>query len=173
MLTELIPDPLHPVIVHFPIAFGMLLPFVLIWSHVKAHLSYEQRLAWRPPLILAVLVAICSTVAVETGEDQEEIVEAVVAESALELHEEAGELFQRGSILVALVLGLGVAPRVPERVSFALRSLALVLSLAVLVPLVQAGHYGGLLVYEHGAARAYTSDVAPGAAGASEHSDPD
>src|SRR5512143_3084125 len=87
--SVMLPDPLHPAVVHFPIVFMILLPLVAaaaVWGIARGR---AVRLTWAAPVALAVALAVSSWVAVETGEQQEERVEDTVGEPALEAHEES------------------------------------------------------------------------------------
>jgi hypothetical protein len=100
-----------------------------------------------------------SLVALETGEGDEERVEAVVPEGVIETHEERAELFVI-AVLAAAAISLGGLLRGAwgETARFA----TLAASAIVLVLGIQVGHSGGELVYRHGAASAYASHAAPG-----------
>lgn len=154
----MLPVPLHPAIVHFPIALGVLLPFALLWGFWRARKASGIE-PWAPALLLALLLAVSSSVAAETGENEEDRVEPIVTEQVLEEHEEAGELLQRSSIVVLLVFALGLVPRLPERVATGLRIAALIGSAVLIVFVYRVGHSGGALVYEHGAAAAYLTEA--------------
>lgn len=101
--------PLHPIVVHFPIVLGFLLPFlaILLWWAIK-------KLQWTPKvwaLVSAVALVYClfATTAVLLGEEDEEKVEKVVSEKIIEEHEEAGELIPWFAGTLFLV-SLGVLP---------------------------------------------------------------
>lgn len=169
----MIPDPLHPAVVHFPIALAFLLPMFAVGALWAIRRGAGARVAWAIPVALAVVLAGTAWAALETGEAEEERVEDVVAESPLHEHEEAGELFLVLSGLVALVAAAGMAG---GTVGTAGRLLATVGSLAVLIAGVSVGRAGGELVYEHGAARPYVQAVTAGAdppAAEREHRDHD
>lgn len=81
------PNPLHPAVVHFPIALILLGTAVAVLSVLVRR--------WHLPLFAAILLslgALGALVAVATGENDEEKVEHAVpsAESVLEDHEEWG-----------------------------------------------------------------------------------
>lgn len=83
--------PLHPDIVHIPIGMSVLLPLVIIaflWAERKDVVSPR---AWLFVVGLQVLIAGSSFLAAQAGEQDEEVVEHVVPESAIEAHEEWGE----------------------------------------------------------------------------------
>ncbi len=143
--------PLHPVVVHFPIVLGILLPLAALtiwWAIKKGHLHLKT---WVLITALALGYGISSYIAVEMGEEDEEKVEEVVSEKVIEEHEEAGELIfwiSSGLFLFSLA---GLARKVLHVVRLGIA----ILALAAVIPLVDAGHTGGKLVYQYGAANAH------------------
>lgn len=155
--------PLHPVVVHLPIALSVLLPLVTLALLVLYWRDGLSRKAWLlVPLLSGVLLAGGLTAA-QTGEQDEEAVERVVAESAIEAHEEAAELFNIGAgVLFALAMvGLAIPGERRRKVVAVATAVG---SLAVLGLGVNVGHAGGELVYRHGAASVHAT---PGASGSS------
>jgi hypothetical protein len=153
----MLPVPLHPAVVHFPIVLAALLPISAVLAVWAIHRGAAPLRAWAIPAVLAVALTGSAWVALETGEAEEDRVEAFVPEAAIEEHEEAAERFLLFSGVVALVAGLGL---VPGAVGAAARLVASAGTLVVVIAAVQVGAAGGELVYEHGAAQAYTT--APG-----------
>jgi uncharacterized membrane protein len=156
----MLPSPLHPAIVHFPIVLMILLPFVIAVVLWRLHDGARRR-AWGLVALTAVLVTGSAWVALRTGEAEEDVVENVVAESAIHEHEEAAEQF----LLVSwVVLGLAAAGFLPGRGGRGGRALTLVGSLALVYFGWRVGDLGGKLVYREGAAAAYvtaTGSTAP------------
>lgn len=147
------PNPLHPAIVHFPIVLAFLLPVAALLALLQIRRGVDGRRAWIWVVLLAAGLFGSSLVAVETGEDQEEIVEEVVSESAIHEHEEAAERLRLMSGIAFLLCGAGlVAGRAGTVGRWAGTAAALVTVLAA----INTGGTGGALVYEHGAAAAYT-----------------
>jgi hypothetical protein len=109
--------------------------------------------------MLALLFA-SGWVALQTGQNEEERVEEVVGESALESHEEAAELFLWSAGLVVLLAGAGF---LRGRVGGIARIVATAGTLALVGAGYNVGHSGGGLVYGQGAGSAYSS--VPGEAG--------
>jgi uncharacterized membrane protein len=143
--------PLHPVVVHFPIVLGILLPVValILWWGIRK--EFLQPKVWLLVAVLALAYGASAVVAVELGEEDEEKVEKIVSEEIIEEHEEAGELIPwvaGGLLLVSLA---GLLPRQGDKARLAL----IVLGLVAIVPLIQTGHTGGELVYKYGAATAH------------------
>jgi len=160
----MLPSPLHPAIVHFPIVFAVLLPLVAIAALVAIRRGARPLRAWALPLAVSMALSASAWVALETGEAEEDRVEAFVGEAAIHEHEEAAERFLLFAGVVTLVAGLGLAS---GTVGTAARLVATVGTVVVLATGVQVGKAGGELVYEHGAAQAYvgaSSGVAHSAA---------
>lgn len=147
----MLPDPLHPAIVHFPIVLMFLLPISAIAALWAIGRGTRVLTAWAVPIAVAAALTLSSWVATETGESQGEAVEQRVPEQFLEAHEEAAELFLA---LAGAVLAITVAGMLKGRAGGAVRIAATVASVALLVPGYRVGHSGGALVYTHGAAGA-------------------
>jgi uncharacterized membrane protein len=158
----MLPEPIHPVIVHFPVVFVVLLPMFALVSLWAIRRGSRPSRAWLASVAMAAALAGSAWLALETGEAQEDRVEAVVSERALHDHEEAAERFLALSAVLLLVTGAGL---IPGRVGGVSRIAATVGALGLVVAGVQVGASGGDLVYEHGAANAY---VATGSGGASD-----
>ncbi len=152
------PHPLHPAIVHFPLVLAVLIPFVVAFALLVIARGASPRSAWSLVLAVAAGLALSAWVAVETGEDQSETVEAVVPGAAIEQHEEAAETLLISSLVLLVIVAAGVAPK---RLGKVARVVAAPASLVLLVMAFGVGDSGGQLVYTHGAASAYT-DARPG-----------
>lgn len=155
----MIPDPLHPAVVHFPLVLAVLLPIFALGALWAIRRGLPPVRVWAIPLALSAALTGSAWLALETGEAEEDRVEAVVGERVLHEHEEAGERF---FLLAGLVLGVGAFGLLRGSVGSAGRLLATAGSLAVLLAAVDVGSAGGELVYRHGAAQAYVD--APAAA---------
>ena len=149
----MLPDPLHPAVVHFPIVLTFLLPIVALVALWAIRRGTAPRRAWAIPLVVSAALAVSSWVAVETGESQGEKVERVVPERAFDSHEEGGEQFLALSGALVLVVAVGLASGIVGRSA---RVVATAGALALIVAAARVGHTGGQLVYRYGAARAYT-----------------
>ena len=143
--------PLHPIVVHFPIVLGSLLPFLglLLWWAIKKNIMPHS--VWVLVMVMALAYGASSIVAVEAGEADEEKVEEIVSERVIEEHEEAGEVIPwvAGALFLVSVAGL------VKKNSHAIRLSLVILSFIAIIPLVSAGHTGGELVYQYGAANAH------------------
>jgi len=153
-----LPDPLHPAVVHLPIALAVLLPLSAIIGLVAIHKGAGRAYAWGVPLTLAVLLTGSAWMAIQTGEADEDRVEAVVREAAIHEHEEAAERFLLMGGVVTLLTAVGLTK---GTVGSAARLVATAGTLVVLAAGVDVGSKGGELVYVHGAASAFASDAAP------------
>ena len=153
-LSSLIPTPLHPAVVHLPIALAVLVPLFAIGAVIAIARGAKPLSSWGITTALVAALALSSYVALETGEDQEDKVEAVVPEAAFETHEESAERFFQ---LTLIVLGISALGFLPRTAGTGARIVATAGTLALLVAGYQVGHSGGELVYTHGAASAYTN----------------
>ena len=166
----MLPDPMHPAVVHFPVVLAFLLPLFVGGGFWAMRRGVAVRRAWLLPAVVAVALAASAWVSVETGESQGERVERVVSERAIDAHEEVAEAFLTGSAIVALIAAAGLLGGVVGRVA---RAATIVGSLVLVGVVTKVGHTGGQLVYRHGAASAYAnraggSGVAGGDAAASD-----
>jgi uncharacterized membrane protein len=162
----MIPNPLHPAIVHFPVVLVVLLPLVLAGALWAIRRGASPRSAWAVPVAVAGALVLSAWVASRTGHSEEERVEAVVPEGAFKAHEEAAEQFLAFSGVLLLVAAVGLAGGVVGRSA---RYVTVAGALGLLVAGVRVGHTGGQLVYAHGAASAYASGSTGTPAGESEH----
>lgn len=148
--------PLHPAVVHVPLGLAMVLPFVaigLIWAIWRKWLPHG---AWGIALGLQVLLAATGFVALQSGERDEEVVERVVPEAAIEAHEERGELFVWWNVgVLAFVLLPLVLRRAGSTSRLRLEALALLGMLGASFLAYRTGAAGGELVFVHGAAQAH------------------
>jgi hypothetical protein len=148
------PDPLHPAVVHLPLALAALLPLAAAAALWAIHRGARRLHAWAIPVVMAVLLLGSGWAGLRTGGAEEDRVEAVVAEGPIHEHEEAAERFMLAAGGVTLFAAVGLAG---GTVGSAARLLTTAGTLVVLVTGVQVGTAGGELVYTHGAAEAYTS----------------
>lgn len=152
--------PLHPAIVHLPLALALLLPLLAAGAAFAIHRRKLPRWVWVVVIGLEALLVGTGVLAIRTGEGDEERVESIVPESVLEAHEEAATIFV-GAAGVALAIGLlGAALPGARARSAAMAATALALA-GVAFLAFQVGRAGGELVYAHGAASAYAARGAP------------
>jgi len=151
----MLPDPLHPAIVHFPVVLAVLVPLAALAVVLASRRRGPSRPGWMAVVALAVLLGGSSWLALETGEQQEEVVESVLAsEAPLSQHEDRADQFM---VVALAVLALAFVGLAPGRLGSAGRAAATVASLALIPAGVRVGHSGGELVYRHGAAQAHVT----------------
>ena len=92
-LTNLIPNPLHPAVVHLPIALTVLVPAFAAGALHAIHRGARPRRAWGIATTPLATLSFSAWVAIATGNQQAEQVEKVVPEAVVETHEEAVEGF--------------------------------------------------------------------------------
>lgn len=145
----------HPKLVHLPIALALVIPLIAGGVLLAWRRGWYPRRVWVVVLVLQAILVAGAFLAMRTGEQQEERVERVVAEEHIEAHEEAAEVFTWTSVgvLVMMILALLVPT---ERARLTLGLVSLLGTLVALALAVRTGDAGGALVYEHGAAGAYT-----------------
>ena len=153
----MLPNPLHPAVVHFPVVLAFLLPLFVAGALLAIRRGADARRAWLLPFAGAAALALSAWAAVETGGAQSERVERVVSEQAIDSHEEMAEAFLAVSASVAVVALAGLVGGIPGKAARVLTGIG---SLALVVVVARVGHSGGQLVYRYGAASAYTSQNA-------------
>ena len=148
----MLPNPLHPAVVHFPVVLAFLLPIFSLAALWTIRRGARARRAWSVPFALAAGLLLSSWAAVQTGEAQEDRVEGVVADQPLDTHEEAAEAFITAATVVLLVMAAGLLPGMAGKTARVVGTLG---SVVLVGGAAWVGHSGGQLVYEHGAASAY------------------
>ncbi|MCC6807473.1 MAG: hypothetical protein IT381_08620 [Deltaproteobacteria bacterium] len=152
----------HPMVVHLPIALGILMPFVAAGVLVAMWKNWLPTRAWLGVVLLQALLVGTGIIAMRSGEAEEERVERVTGEPAIEAHEEAAEQFVWASgAVLGVMLVAGALRR--SRSGLPLAGAAALGTLLVLGFGYRTGKAGGALVYEHGAAQAYAHAAADGA----------
>jgi len=153
----MLPDPLHPAVVHLPLALIVLLPLGVVWALWSIRRGAPVVRTWAVVVALQALLSGSAWLALSTGEGDEDRVERVVAAGVLEDHEESAERFLALSVVV---LALAAAGLLRGRVGVAGRIAGAVGALALIAAGIQVGHSGGELVYRHGAAQAWVTGQA-------------
>lgn len=152
--------PLHPMLVHIPLALAMLLPGVAIVAWLLITKGKAGRGAWLALVAAQALLLGSGLVALRSGEPEEERVEQWVSDAAIERHEEAAQVFVWSAGAVLLVAALGLAG--PARARRWTMAGAAAGSLVVAALAIRTGKAGGELVYVHGAAGPAAGSVARG-----------
>jgi len=158
----MLPDPIHPLVVHFPIVLSVALPISALWALWTISRGTPHRRAWFIPVMFAGLLTASSYLALETGESQEDRIEAVVGDKPLHTHEEAAEVFLFLSAGAAILMAAGLLGGAPGKGT---RILGTLTTAVLLMAGARVGASGGKLVYEHGAAQAYVADPTPASLG--------
>ena len=154
----------HPKIVHVPMALGILMPLIAGGIAVAWWRKWLPPRAWILTIALQAVLVASGVAAMQSGEVDEDRVERVVPERFVEEHEEVAEVFVWASaacfaLMLSALVTAGRAPGLPLAAAAAAGTL-LVLGLGY-----RTGEAGGALVYEHGAAAAYTQPGGPDAPG--------
>ena len=145
---NLIPDPLHPAVVHFPIVLILLGAVAAIVAAIwrGGHLP-------RFAALLLVLGAFGAWVAVETGESSGGLLES--GSPQMETLVDAHQTWAKRTFAVAIVAALAavasaLAGRWP-RLARGVAVVAAIVAAAAAYAVYETGHRGGALVYRHGA----------------------
>lgn len=145
----------HPKVVHLPIALAVLMPAL------AGGIALAWWRGWFPARTWVLVVAFqgilvgSGFLALQSGEKEEDRVEGVVPEAAIEHHEEAAEIFVGASTGVLMLMALGLV-FARTAVGVRLAGAAALGTVAVLATGYSVGKAGGELVYQHGAGAAYT-----------------
>jgi uncharacterized membrane protein len=150
--------PLHPALTHLPLGLALVSPFALLWALWNTRREGDRR-PWLLPVALQVLVLAGGIVAYQTGSREEERVERLVPEAALEAHEHRAQAFLAAASAAAL-LSLGALALRGRAVRWA-GGFAAAAGFATLGLGLATGHAGGTLVFRHGAAAASAPGPAP------------
>lgn len=152
--------PFHAMIVHFPLALTFLIPFAMLIFAYMIQVKKMTPQAWLMVIGLQMALTISGYVALESGENEEHLVEKVLDKTYIHEHEEASEIFV-GSTVVMLVLSIA-AFFLKNELQFKMQLLVALLSITSCYLAYRAGKLGGELVYHHGAARAYIQEAGNG-----------
>jgi uncharacterized membrane protein len=143
----MIPDPLHPAVVHFPIVLLLLgAPLAVVAVFFRC---------WNLPVLAAVVVSLGAAgavVATWTGGEAAELAGELSGggEQVLDEHEEWGERARNAGIVAALLAVASAALYRKPAAARAFGAAAALAAIAAAFSVAQAGHYGGQVVYKHG-----------------------
>lgn len=148
--------PLHPAIVHIPIGVAFVVP---IAAGIGAWLIWKKKgkMAWLVAAVLQAVVVTSGFIAMETGEDDEDLVEEIVGHDAIHEHEEAAELFVWLS--VGILVGAAATLLAPGAIGRWLSIVTTAGAVAAIPFVITVGHLGGELVYVRGAANAHITTI--------------
>lgn len=145
--------PLHPAIVHIPLGIAMVLPVIALGLFFLINRKWIPHKSWAFVIVLQTLIIGSAYVAMETGENEEDIVEKVVQKSEIHEHEENAELFFYLSLALLILSVPGMVKSDSIRNTSQLIFLAA--SLGILLMVYKTGHSGGELIFKHKAYEAY------------------
>jgi uncharacterized membrane protein len=157
--------PMHPAVVHVPLGIAVAMPVLAVLCAIGIVRGLLPARTWWLVLVLQVIMLGAAFVAMRSGEEDEESVEEIVAEEAIESHEDKAKQF-------VISINLAVVLSIATLATGALKVGRLILVLATLATFlnagmaIRAGKAGGELVYVHGAAAAHTDE---GVTGVDEH----
>lgn len=147
------PTPLHPIMVHFPIALAFVLPLLaLIFSFFIKKGKFESR-TWLVIAGLQIFTLVAGYAALQTGESDEEMIEHVTGKPPIHEHEERAEMFVAGMVAASAVATMAYFVRPTAQVYVQLIAVVLMVLNSFLA--YRTGEAGGALVYKFGAANAY------------------
>ena len=155
---SILPSPLHPLVVHMPIALTVLVPLFTLGALWAIRRGAHFQRAWGIVVGMLALLLVSGWAALQTGQAEEEKVEEVVSETSIERHEEAAEGFL---VATGFVLLLASAGLLRGRLGTTARGVAAVGTVALIGAGYNVGHSGGALVYSEGAATAYVGSAGP------------
>lgn len=161
----MLPQPLHPFVVHFPVVLAVLLPLAALAALLAIRRGAAVRAAWLPVVALSAGLSLGTWAAIQTGEREEDAVEGIVPAAAFHEHEERAELFFPLTLVGLVVVSAGLLGGRPGEI---VRGAAAVTGVGLAIIGTMVGHSGGKLVYEHGAASAYVRTDGAARSGAAE-----
>jgi uncharacterized membrane protein len=151
--------PLHPALVHVPLGLAFVVPLVAVALAVSLWRGRSTRQSLAVLVLLQALLVGGGFAAMQTGEHDEDRVERIVPDAAVEAHEQRAELFVWAA---AAVLAVTVASLVvPAGALAPTAALAAAGALAVAFLALRTGQAGGAIVYTHGGALAYRGAPPP------------
>jgi uncharacterized membrane protein len=150
--------PIHPIIVHFPLALAFLMPVLVLVVAIMMKKNKISNEGWLLIVGLQLVTTVTGYISLQTGESEESIVERVVDKKLIHEHEEAAEIFV-GSTVVVLALSIAVYFLRTELQLYVQLGIAFIGLLSSYFAF-NTGQLGGELIYEHGAASAYAQVIA-------------
>lgn len=147
--------PLHPKVVHIPIALCIVMPLVVLATLLGFARGWFSPGVWALAVMLQAIQLGGAVMALETGEDDEKIIEGYASDEAIHRHEEAAEVFTFATGGTLVLLGATWAMRNRRRVALGLAVASFVGTAGVAYAGYVVGDAGGRLVYISGAADAH------------------
>ncbi len=153
--------PLHPRLVHLPLALSVVIPLLAASVCVAWWRGHLPRRAWGLVVALQTLLIVSGFAALSSGQLDAERALSVVARAAIETHEAAANDFVLAAIALLALMVSALLARDAAR-GLRLAAGATLGAVLVLALGYRTGEAGGRLVYEHGAARAFTTPRSAG-----------
>jgi len=147
--------PLHPAIVHLPIALGLITPLLLVVVLIGQKKLTWHKTTWLLVILSNLLIATTAFFAERSGEEDYDRVEIVVGDEPVHEHEEWGE-----KVLVSALTALTLSVVAYFVSGFGLVYVTLAANLVVMFLVLQAGRTGGELIYIYGGAAAHAPSPA-------------
>ncbi len=147
--------PLHPAIVHLPLALTFILPaliLVFIWAIRSGKMSREM---WVVIVGLQLVITASGYIALETGETDEEKVAQVAGILLMQTHEQTAEIFV-GTTVVSLAVGV-VAFFLQVQFQIYARVGVLIISLLSCVFALKTSQNGTEIVYAQNGASVHSA----------------
>lgn len=139
--------PVHPLLVHLPIALILLAPFLGLGLLLLLRKEPVQSGLWRILVFWHILLTFSIYAAMTAGEWEREKIVDPVAISRIQAHEDAATLLLLFSLPAIAVAALGI--RENSR-TFFMRIGLIVVQVFLLLLCVRTAHLGGELVYRYG-----------------------
>lgn len=136
--------PIHPMIVHFPIVFAILLPVAAMIALFLIRKQTKPMRAWVIPFAISLILLATGVAGLRTGEAQLERGKAAIPLQVVAEHRQAAHRFIVVAAAVALVAAAGLAPGCTGRVA---RRVATAGAFVVVVSVFQVGQAGAELAY--------------------------
>lgn len=146
--------PLHPKLVHLPIALAIIMPFVAGGISAAMRRQWLPERAWVLVVVLQAILPLSGLAAANSGENDVERVASVVPREAIAEHEQAADWFIAAA---SGVLALSIVAMSIKAAGLRQAMIAATLVGTVFVMFIgqRVGELGGELVYKHNAAKAY------------------
>lgn len=157
--------PLHPALVHLPLGLAFVIPALAIGFAWAIWTRRVRPRAWISIIALQAVLLGAGFLAMNTGEREEERVEHVVPDAALDQHAEYAEQFVWAAGMTLVLATLVMVSRRPA-IAHALTLATVAGTLVVGGAALRVGHAGGRLVYVHNAGAAYGATVQRSESGA-------
>ncbi|MBK9071103.1 MAG: hypothetical protein IPL79_08905 [Myxococcales bacterium] len=147
--------PLHPKVVHIPIALCIVMPLVVLATLLGFARGWFSPGVWALAVMLQAIQLGGAVMALQTGEDDEKVIEGYASDEAIHRHEEAAERFTFATGGTLALLAATWALRNRRRVALGLAAASLIGTAGVAYAGYVVGDAGGRLVYISGAADAH------------------